>query len=662
MRNARSTRGQQQDAKWAEYVSALRGEAWTPFEEHWDRYLKVFSQRQNDDGPPIAWSPSPSVIENANLTALMRDIECDSYGQLHEWSVTHRDLFWDKVIRRLGIVFHDLPHKILDPGQGPSDEQWLVGARLNCVDSCFQPPRDATAIIAAREDSPGLCRTTYGQLEDLVDRVAQGLMRLGLSPGAGVVLYMPMTVDCVAAYLGVVRAGCHVVSVADSFSADELRRRIKIAGAAAVVTVTGYQRGGRWISLYDKVCDAEAPLSIVVRRAGDSPPSLRRGDMEWGDFIGNEPETTRAICNPDETTNILFSSGTTGDPKAIPWTHLTPIKAAMDGFLHQDIHARDVVAWPTNIGWMMGPWLIYASLINGATIALFDGAPTTPGFADFVADAGVTILGVVPSLVRAWRTRNAVGEGLWNRIRVFSSTGEPSSREDYLWLMSRAAYRAPVIEYCGGTEIGGGYLTGTVLQDASPATFTTPALGLDLVVFDEGGETQPVGEEGEVFLDPPSIGLSQCLLNRDHDEVYFSGCPGASNGRTLRRHGDRAMRLPFGFFRMQGRADDTMNLGGVKVSSLEIERVVNEHAGVAESAAVGFQSEGEGAEELVLFVVVSETANDTKQLRKELSQRIGRHLNPLFKVSRLVAMESLPRTASNKVMRRVLRDRLRLDK
>jgi acyl-coenzyme A synthetase/AMP-(fatty) acid ligase len=139
--------------------------------------------------------------------------------------------------------------------------------------------------------------------------------------------------------------------------------------------------------------------------------------------------------------------------------------------------------------------------------------------------------------------------------------------------MSRAGYRAPVVEYCGGTEIGGGYITGTVVQPASPATFSTPALGLDVVILDEGGRQAREGADGEVFLVPPSIGLSQSLLNRDHHEVYHAGCPAGPGGELLRRHGDQMERLAGGYFRAHGRADDTMNLGGIKVVG-ELEAVL----------------------------------------------------------------------------------------
>ena len=241
-------------------------------------------------------------------------------------------------------------------------------------------------------------------------------------------------------------------------------------------------------------------------------------------------------------------------------------------------------------------------------------------------------------------------------VRAFSSTGEPSNRYDYLWLMSRTGYRAPVIEYCGGTEIGGGYLTGTVVQPASPASFSTAALGLDVVILDENGAPVSESEEGEVFLVPPSIGLSQTLLNRDHDAVYFDDCPPGPNGELLRRHGDQVASLPNGYFRAQGRADDTMNLGGIKVSSLELERVLEHHPSIFEAAAVAVQARGEGAEKLVVFAVLTDDA-DHERLHRDLGRSLATDLNPLFKIHDLVIVDSLPRTASNKLMRRELRSK-----
>ena len=589
----------------------------------------------------------------SNLFALQNELGLENYEALHRFSVERPEEFWSRVLARLGIVFEKEPQRILDLANGVKHPRWLPRAELDITRSCFTAPPDKTAIVFGGDDN-SIERLSYEQLETEVDRFAAGLSARGFQPGDGVALYMPMTPECVIAYLGTVRAGCRVVSIADSFSAEELHRRIDIVGARAIVTVSTYRRAKRVIELYRKVRDAvamfEDPPFVVVVESSE----LEDGDVAWDDFLKDNGDRSLFISEPYHVTNVLFSSGTTGTPKAIPWTQLTPIKAAMDAHFHQDVHPSDVVCWPTNIGWMMGPWLVYASFVNGATMALHEGVPTGAGFTGFVRESAVTILGVVPSIVRAWRAAESIDLGAWSHVRVLTSTGEASSAEDYLWLMSRADYRAPVIEYLGGTEIGGGHLTGTVLQPASPATFTTPALGIDVVILDEEGASVPEGGMGEMFLVPPALGSSQELLNRDHDAVYYDDCPPGPHGEVLRRHGDQIARIGQGYFKAQGRADDTMNLGGIKVSSIELERAVNEHPSVNESAAVSVQPEGEGSDQLVVYVVMNEDgAGDG--LQKALGKLIAKQLNPLFKVHDVVIVESLPRTASNKIMRRRLR-------
>jgi acetyl-CoA synthetase len=641
---------------WQDFVQHVRQDPTIAFSDQWVRYNEIFADRDPALPPPPAWVPDVDRLKHANISAMMDELDFDDYRDFHEWSIDNREDFWDRVISRLGIRFARNPDRILDLAEGVAQPTWLPRAELNIVSSCFSGEGFDIAAVVGREDSDELVAVTYDELENGVNRVANGLAAAGFSPGDAIALYMPMNLQCVAAYLGIIRAGCVAVSVADSFAAPEVARRLEIANATAVFTVSSFRRGGKSIELYRTVCETDAPRAIVVPADGFAEDELRDGDLPWFDFLSEATVFDPLTAAPHAITNILFSSGTTGDPKAIPWTHLTPIKCAMDGHFHHDIQRGDVVAWPTNIGWMMGPWLIYATLINRGCIALYEGLPTGRGFAEFVHTAGVNMLGVVPSLVRAWRESGACDGVDWTRINTFSSTGEPSNRHDYLWLMSLTDYRAPIIEYCGGTEIGGGHVTGTVVQPASPATFTTPALGLDLVILDEDGEPVAEGEEGELFLVPPSIGLSQSLLNRDHEAVYYEGCPSGPNGEVLRRHGDQVAKLPGGYFAAQGRADDTMNLGGIKVSSLELERVLEHHPAVYEAAAVAVQPAGEGAEKLVVFAALSEEAAQD-ELQRELGKAIAKELNPLFKIHDLVVVDSLPRTASNKLMRRELRRR-----
>jgi acetyl-CoA synthetase len=624
-----------------------------PFALHQLLHQATFSNWPASQGPAPAWFPSEEQIQSTHIADLMRIVRVNSYADLHRWSVQHRAEFWETMIQRLGIRFREPYTKILNLDQGVEAPQWLVNARLNLVESCFQTPIDRPAILFQSEGG-SLLTLTYGELQLLTNRVANGLLTLGFQPGDAIAIAMPMTIEAVAIYLGIVLVGGVVVSIADSFAADEISTRLRIGHAKAIFTQDFIVRGGKRIPLYTKLVAAQAPTAIVVAGDPSHPTKLRLGDLNWQTFLSSTESFTAIPAFPNTHTNILFSSGTTGEPKAIPWTHTTPIKCATDGHLHHDIHPGDVVAWPTNLGWMMGPWLIYAALINQATIALFDGAPTTRAFGQFIQDAGVTMLGVVPSLVRIWRSTNCLQGLNWQRIRAFSSTGECSNPDDMLFLMSRASYR-PIIEYCGGTEIGGGYITTTLVQPAAPSTFTTPALGLDLVILDESG--QPA-EKGEVFIIPPSIGLSTELLNRDHHQVYFANTPVLSSDPSikLRCHGDQMERFPNGYYRAQGRVDDTMNLGGIKVSAVELEQVINGVAGVKESVAIAIAPPEGGPSQLIVFVVLEPDCVTLPEiLTKLVQERIRGSLNPLFKIHHLSVISSLPRTASNKVMRRLFR-------
>jgi len=599
------------------------------------------------------WRPTPEDIAHANITATCRSLGLDGYDAFYRWSITEREAFWTDIISRIGVVYRTAPERVLDLTDGVTRPNWLVGARMNIADSCFTGDPSETAIVYQRPGGP-LQHMTLGDLDTLSDRVAASLATLGVKRGDAVAIAMTMTVEAVAAYLGVVKAGCAVVSIADSFAPDEIATRLRIANARAVVTQDVVYRGEKTFPMYAKVVEAGTEVAVVVRAGDTLAVALLASDVEWSEFVGRAGAFESVACDPSETTNILFSSGTTGDPKAIPWTHTTPIKSAMDGYYHHDIHRKDVVAWPTNIGWMMGPWLIYASLMNRATMALYYGPPNTEGFCRFVEDARVSMLGVVPSLVRAWRGNDMTADKRFARVRCFSSTGEASNADDMWWLMEQAGGR-PVVEYCGGTEIGGGYITQTLVQPAIPATFSTPALGLGVVIVGDDGTPC---DSGEMFLTPPSMGLSVSLLNRDHDEVYYRGTPQGPDGELLRRHGDEMERLPNGHFRAHGRADDTMNLGGIKVSSAEIERAVAGIDGVLETAAIAHDPPGGGPSRLVIFAVPEPNAAlDPGNLRARMQKKIAAHLNPLFRVHDVVPVDSLPRTASNKVMRRVLRGR-----
>jgi acetyl-CoA synthetase len=609
----------------------------------------IFADWDPADGPAPAWFPEDP--DSSNIAWLMRTAGEKSYRDLHAWSVSHRQEFWLAMVERLEVQVSESFRSVLDLSGGPEHPRWLVGAKLNVVDSCFRASDDSPAVIYQAEDG-AIERLSVAELRSMAGRVANGLAELGLKANDRVAIDMPMTVESVAIYLGAVAAGCPVVTVADSFASAEIAVRLGLGQARCIFTQDFALRLGKRLPLYERVRAADAPRAIVLPCSRTVDCQLRHGDLAWQDFLSDRADFRAVPRDPSDLSTILFSSGTSGAPKAIPWDQTTPIKAAVDAHLHQDIHPGDVLCWPTNLGWMMGPWLVYASLMNKATMALFYGAPTTRAFGQFVQDAGVTMLGLVPSIVAAWR-RTGCLDGLdWSGIRAFSSTGECSNPRDMLFLMSRAGYK-PVIEYCGGTEIGGGYITGTVVQHAAPSTFSTPTLGTDLIILDEQGRP---ADHGEAFLIPPSMGMSLEVLNRDHHEEYYADTPQGPQGQLLRRHGDQMQRLANGYFRVHGRADDCMNLGGIKASSLQIEEVVGRVEGVRETAAVAVSPQGGGPSLLVVYAVpTGKRELNAVDVRSAMQQAISTELNPLFKIHDVVIVEALPRTASNKVMRRTLR-------
>ncbi|XP_057465616.1 hexanoyl-CoA synthase [Actinidia eriantha] len=653
-----------------------------PFSLHQMMYYGCY----RDFGPdPPAWIPDPEKAASTNVGRLLerRGKEflgssykdpISSFSDFQEFSVSNPEVYWETVLDEMSVSFSLPPQCILRENPSHPGGQWLPGAHLNPAKNCLslngKRTLDDGMVIWRDEgdDKLPVRKMTLKELRTEVWLVAYALETLGLGKGSAIAIDMPMDVNSVVIYLAIVLAGYVIVSIADSFAPSEIATRLRISKAKAIFTQDFIIRGDKRLPLYSRVIEAQSPIAIVIPSKGSSfGMKLRDGDVSWHEFLAKVKHLREvefvAVEQPVEaSSNILFSSGTTGEPKAIPWTHATPFKAAADGWCHMDIRKGDIVAWPTNLGWMMGPWLVYASLLNGASMALYNGSPLGSGFAKFVQDAKITMLGVIPSIVRAWKTTNCTASYDWSAIRCFGSTGEASNVDEYLWLMGRAQYK-PIIEYCGGTEIGGGFVCGSMLQPQSLAAFSTPAMGCSLFIIGNDGNPMPpnVPGMGELALGPLMFGASSTLLNADHYNVYFKGMP-CMNGKVLRRHGDVFELTSRGYYHAHGRADDTMNLGGIKVSSVEIERICNAvDTSILETAAIGVPPSGGGPERLVIAVVFkdsSDATQDLDKLRTSFNSGLQKKLNPFFKVSHIVQVSSLPRTASNKVMRRVLRQQL----
>ena len=553
-----------------------------PFSIHLELFTSIYPMWRDHPENAPAWIPTDEIIKTSNLTKVMETLAIKDINEFHEFSVKHYQDFLLTMVNVLNIQFKEKFKDIVDLSQGIETPIWFKDAKMNIADSCFTAPSHYTAIIY--QDHQGKRnRLSYGELNQLSNKIANSLYALGYKASDAIAIIMPMTPLAIAIYLGIIKIGGVVVSIADSFSAQEMLTRLKIANTKLVFTQDIMRWGGKKLPLYEKIKDLITP-SIVLPCDKTLSLKLESKDKSFIDFLLDHSNFTSIACDPMMSCNILFSSGTTGTPKAIPWNHTTPIKVASDAYFHHNIKPQDVLAWPTNLGWMMGPWLLFASFINQGSIALFNEAPKTRAFGEFISFAHVTMLGVVPTLVASFKQSGAM-EGLdWSSIKSFSSSGECSNPEDMLYLMSLADYK-PIIEYCGGTEIGGGYVSSTMIQKNYLSLFTTKAIGSDFMILDEHNKPATYGE---VAIIPPSIGLSVTLLNDNHHQVYFDDMP-IINHVPLRRHGDQMKYFSNGCYAMLGRVDDTMNLGGIKVSAAEIERVLVGLPGLSEVAAVAQQ-------------------------------------------------------------------------
>lgn len=622
-----------------------------PFAVHELLYQHNYCQHRQQRLPCPAWIPQAKEVAASNLRQWMQSLDMTTYEDLHAWSVNNVEEFAAKLTADLSICFHNPPAQYCDTSDGTENARWYSRATMNIVESCFQADDDATALISGDQEND-LKYVSYAELKTLTARVANGLAERGIKPGDRVAISLPMTTEAVAAFLGILAAGCAAVTIADSFSASEMAVRLEITKPRCIFIQDQIIRNGKTHPLFEKIASQEKISAVVVRASDSRQVQLRSGDLEWEDFLSGDSVLRCVPRTPDQETTILFSSGTTGQPKAIPWDHTTPIKSAADAYFHHDVHSTDILCWPTNLGWMMGPWLVYAALINRAALAVSASIPSGRAFCEFVERAGVTILGLVPSIVSEWLKHDHPADLDWKSIRLFSSTGECSNASDMLWLMSRAGYR-PVIEYCGGTETGGGYITGSLTRPAVPGLFSAKAMGFSWLLMNDQFEESSVGE---VFFEPPAIGLSTRLINRDHHDVYYAGIPTGPQQQVLRRHGDQIETLPGGYYRAHGRIDDAMNLGGIKVSCVQIEELLVQHSAVKELAAVSVPPPGGGPEQLIIFAVLQADV-PMQDLQKEMQEIVKTRLNPLFKIQAVESIEKLPRTASNKVLRRDLRSR-----
>lgn len=579
--------------------------------------------------PEYDWVPTEEVIERARLTAFMRLTGDESYGALHRRSISDIGAFTDQVIRFLGIRFETPYAQTLDLSRGVEWPRWCRGGRMNIVQSCLD--HEGPAVIATDENG-ATTQLSYAELRSAVAEFAGTLGKHGLRAGDRVAIYMPMRADTVVALLACAWMGAVAVPLFSGYGPGAIASRLSQTEAAALVTTSHFQHGGKRINLAANVAEAIARCehSLAVIEASDRTP----GDVPL------------EVVDPENPLIIIFSSGTTGEPKGIIHSHCSfPIKAAQDMCFHMDVHSGDRISWITDLGWMMGPWLIYGALILGATVVLREGAcdwPDTDALWAFCERNAINVLGVSPSLVRRLAELGDPAAHDLGALRFFASSGEPWDPASWQWLFRnvRKDSPVPIINYSGGTEIAGGILSNHPLAPIKACAFSAQCLGIaaDLI----GDASGP----GELAIRAPWIGQARGFWNAPERylETYWSQLPG------VWVHGDWASRDTDGHWRILGRSDDTLKIAGKRVGPAEVESIVCSHPAVSEAAAIGVPHAQKGTA-LVVLCVAQKCGTLGEDLKRLVACELGKPLQP----ERICFVPALPKTRNGKTVRRLIR-------
>jgi acetyl-CoA synthetase len=586
---------------------------------------------------------------------------------LMEKSINDVAWFTAAVLDFLDIQFQTPYSEVVDLSRGIQWPQWCVDGRLNiaynCVDKWADNPETAGRTAVVWEGEEGDNRAlTYAELQAQVNQCANALRQLGLGKGDGVGLHMPMTPEIVVALLAIAKIGGVILPLFSGYGAGAIQTRLADAGAKALFTADGFFRRGKTVALKPIADDALGGVPsvehvIVLRRAGNDVSMQDGRDHWWADLVPHQPtEAALAETAAEDLLMIIYTSGTTGRPKGAVHTHCGfPVKAAQDMAFGTDVQPGDLIYWMTDMGWMMGPWLVFGAALLGATCFIYDGAPDYPGpdrLWRMVERHQITQLGVSPTLIRALIPEgdNLVRQRDLSSLHSFASTGEPWTPAPWMWLFDVVGEgKRPIINYSGGTEIAGGIVMGNPILPLKPAAFSAPCPGVAADVVDESGESVR-GQVGELVIRAPWIGMTRGFWGDDERylQTYWS------RFEDVWVHGDWAAVDEDGMWYILGRSDDTIKVAGKRLGPAEVESVLVDHPAVAEAAAIGVPHEIKGSG-LVCFCVLGPEYEPSEELRAALQAKVVDNMGKPMRPQAIRFVSSLPQTRNAKVMRRVIR-------
>jgi acetyl-CoA synthetase len=619
-----------------------------------------------DFGGEIVWRPTPEYVKDAHLTRFMELHNIPTFEALLQASTGDVAWFTDAVLHFLDIRFYQPYSQVVDLSRGIAWPRWCVGGKMNIVHNCLDKyigteAEHRLALISETEDGR-ICTKTYGELWRQVNQAANALRSLGLGKGDAIGLYMPMTCEIVVAILAIAKIGGIILPLFSGYGAGALASRLQDAGAKALFTADGFYRRGKPVALKPTADEALAQTPtlknlIVLKNTGIDTPMSPGRDHWWHELIDAQPDQAATeMTEAEDILMLIYTSGTTGRPKGAVHTHCGfPVKAAQDMAFGTDLHPGQLIYWMTDMGWMMGPWLVFGALILGSTFFLYDGAPDYPGpdrVWDMVARHHITQLGVSPTLIRSLIPygEEPVHMHDLSGLRLFASTGEPWNPGPWMWLFEQVGGSTrPIINYSGGTEISGGILMSNPLTPLKPCSFSAPCPGMAVDVYDENG--LPVrGEVGELVITAPWIGMTRGFWKdaQRYEETYWSRWP------DVWVHGDYAAIDSDGLWYILGRSDDTIKVAGKRLGPAEVESVLVNHPAVVEAAAIGVPDPIKGSR-LVVFCVLKPGIAPGDDLRKDLKERVAMALGKPLAPQEVRFVSDLPKTRNAKVMRRMIR-------
>ncbi|HXV51287.1 MAG TPA: acetate--CoA ligase [Nitrosopumilaceae archaeon] len=616
--------------------------------------------------PDFVFTPTEQQIQYSNIHAFMKKHDIKTLEDLSNRAKKDLDWFWSKVDEDIGIVWHKKYHSVHDFSAGYAWSKWFVGGKTNIIISSVEKfSKKSPEKIAYYFISEDCTKTqiTYKELEDDINKLANGLKALGMTKGDVVAIYMPMIKEAIIAILACAKIGAVQTVIFSGYSSESLKIRLQDCNAKVLFVTDGFERKGKKI-LQKKIVDVAIQGTsikkiIVTKYKGDD--DFGRNDLVtyYDELVSNQPSTCNTeVMNSEDPLFILYTSGTTGKPKGVIHSHGGfSVFAGHQASYLIDTHPDDVLLWPADIGWITGlVWNVYGLLEIGATAVIYDGAIDWPNYDrlwQIIEEYKVTIFGVSPTAVRMFKKNNVVLQKFdLKSIRIMPTTGEPIDEESWMWLFEKVGNKkVPIMNLAGGTEIGGAMLSVFPGMKLKPTTVGVPCPGMTLDVFDDNGKSIQ-NKKGYLVVKAPWPAMTKGLLNDNERylQTYWS------RFENVWFHGDYVLVDNDGLWYMHGRVDDVINVAGHRLSTAEIEQTAISNNNIAEAASISIPDEITG-ESIVLFIVL-ENKLQNQNIENEISEYIVEKIGKLAKPKRVFTISDLPKTRTGKIMRRLLKAKL----